>query len=58
MLILHLLSIFTIKTPRTLAARALRTLNREDTDKCTLTCNYMLTTIDKCTRDQATHGKY
>jgi len=34
MLRIHLFSIFTIKTSQ---ARALRPLNREDTDKCALT---------------------
>ena len=40
MLIIHLLSIFTIKTPRALAA--FRPLNREDADKSTLTITYWL----------------
>ena len=38
MLIIHLFSIFTIKTSRALAALApYRPLNHEDTDKCTVT---------------------
>ena len=38
----HLFSILTVKTSGALCACALRPLNREDTDKCTLTITYTI----------------